>query len=73
MSQLILVDQDSTTEIGRRDMHPDERLQIYHDCAEHEPLCFQGKCYAMHTVAWRIPEYDCVATVTCQSIVYVKD
>jgi hypothetical protein len=67
MHQLILIDDTSKLEVGRRDMQPQERYQLYRDHLEHECLLFAGRFYLTHTVAWRIPEEDFVVSVTFQA------
>jgi hypothetical protein len=64
MSQLILIDKESGLEVGRRDMAPQERYQLYHDCSEHERLTYDAKEYTLHTVAWQVPDENCVVSVT---------
>lgn len=64
MSQLILIDRDTKQEIGRRPMDPAERYVLYASCAEYELLSHEANEYTMHTVAWRLPEENCVVSVT---------
>jgi hypothetical protein len=67
MHQLILIDDTSKLEIGRRDMVPAERYELYKNHMEHELLLFAGCFYMTHTVGWRLPEQDFVASVTFQA------
>ena len=67
MSELILIDRTTKQEIGRRPMAPQERYSLYSDCASHALLAFSGKRYTLYSVAWRIPEENCVATVMFDS------
>jgi hypothetical protein len=64
MSQLILINKESGFEIGRRAMHADERYTYYK--AQGEQIVFQGCCYRLLTVAWRLPDEDCVCSVASE-------
>jgi hypothetical protein len=70
MHQLILIDKASGLEVGRRDMDPQERyvlgnaLQYALLHREHVLFTHESKQYTMHTLAWRLPEEDCVVSVT---------
>jgi hypothetical protein len=67
MPQLILIDKDSQQEVGRREMHASERYDIYAAWDTGDLLSFQAKQYTLHTVAWRVPENNCVVQVTFHS------
>lgn len=67
MHQLILIDKQSGLEVGRRPMDPAERFVLYDACAEHELLSHDVKEYVMHTVAWRLPDLNCIVSVTAHA------
>ena len=66
MAKLLLTDQDGH-ELGRREMAPEERYDLYARCREHELLSYEGKRYTIHSVAWRVPEETCVVAVSFTS------
>ena len=67
MAELILIDRDTKQEVGRKPMDASGRYWFYTDCANHERVLFDGKYYTMHSVAWKIPEQELIATVTYHS------
>jgi hypothetical protein len=74
MSMLILIDRESQQEIGRRVMDAHERYAYYQ--AQGEQIKFQGGCYRLLSVAWRLPDENCVLCVTgepCPEEPYCED
>jgi len=60
MACLVLRDVANGQEISREPMAPQRRYDLYRLMAEHECFCFAGKRWHIHSVAWRIPEEECV-------------
>jgi hypothetical protein len=67
VAQMILIDQQSGLEIGRRPMDASERYALYRNHMEHETLLFGGKYYTTHEVKWKVPQEDFVACVSFHS------
>jgi hypothetical protein len=64
--QLILTNTEGI-ELGRRAMEPQERYHLYQLYNDGALFSHEGKRYTLHSVAWRIPDHDCVLLVSFDS------
>jgi hypothetical protein len=62
MAQLILCTAEGL-ELVRRPMEPSERYALYRLFSASDYLEHAGRCYRLLSVAWKLPEEDCICRV----------
>lgn len=60
MPTAILINDVTKQEISRWDMSADERYLFYQACADRQLLIRDGVQYTYVSVAWKIPEQQCI-------------